>query len=144
MMVEQLSKIEIVRRFLAAFASQDKDTLDWLLSPTINYQFRCDERYFQGFSRSEASWHILRERELWVQSRVDIKSWQIDGQVVTVKFHVQSGRDIYTDFLEYVVRLVINAQFVEKILLHCAAHQLDSTPIWIPSLDRIPNPQPGW
>ncbi|MCP4361856.1 MAG: nuclear transport factor 2 family protein [Chloroflexi bacterium] len=134
--------MEIVRCFIAAFASRDKDTLDWLLSPTINYQFYCDGIDFQGFSRDEVSGHILRQRELWIQSRVDIKSWQIDGQVVTVKFHVQRGKDIYTDFLEYVVRLVINAQCIEMILVQCATQHLDSLPVWLTSLDQMPNSQP--
>ena len=68
--------MEVVRNFLAAFAYQDKDTLNNLFAPNLEYNLTCHDKVWSGFSGEEASNLFLQERERWVQSRMDVKSWE--------------------------------------------------------------------
>ena len=113
------STMEIMRQFLAAFVYQDKDTLNKLFAPIFEYHFMCHEKTTSGVSIKEACDLILRERERWAQGRMDVKSWQYDGKFITVKFHVQYGEDIFTEYLEYVTSITIESNLIKSLKMHC-------------------------
>jgi hypothetical protein len=123
------TSMEIVRQFLAAFAYQDKDTLNDLFAPNLKYNFTCQEKVQSGFSREDASNLVLQERERWVQSRMDVKSWQNDDGKITVTFHVQYGNDIFTEYLEYVAGLRIEQGVIQCLKMNCTEQKLKA-PVW--------------
>lgn len=125
------STMEIMRRFLAAFAYRDKDTLNELFAPIIEFHFSCHQKVASGRSVADACAFILEERERWVQSRMDVKGWQHDGEAVTVKFHVQYGEDIFTEYLEYIASITIESNLIKSLKMHCTEKKMNTAvPAW--------------
>lgn len=113
------SSMEVIRQFLAAFAYQDKDTLNTLFAPNINCTINCSGKIFSGGTARAAIDYFLKERTRWVQARMDIKSWQYGGEQITVRFHVQVGEDIFTHYLEYIARITVDEGIIKIIHMDC-------------------------
>lgn len=118
-MVHRKTLMETVRQFLAAFADQDQEALAQLLATDVDYAFTCKQRHLNGLSQQEAVQHMLSERTRWQKSRIDIKSWQVENQTVNVTFHVQSGTDIYRDYLEYCLEITARQGIIRQLRLGC-------------------------
>ncbi len=114
--------METVRQFLAAFADQDRETLTNLLAMDVDYDFDCKNRKAEGLAQRDVVKKLISERARWQKSRIDIKSWQVENQTITLTFHVQYGCDIYTDYLEYNFKLTIRLGRIFQLRMYCEAH----------------------
>ena len=125
------SPIEVTRQFLAAFAYQDKESLDALFIPDVEFNLNCHDKVISGASSQEVSELLMKERSRWVQSRMDVKSWKNKGARITVKFHVQFGEDIFTDYLEYTADIFVQSNVISSLQMICSEKKrLDDLPVW--------------
>ena len=130
-MPSKQSPMEIMRQFLAAFAYQDQESLIELLASDIKFKFNCHEKIVSGESSQKASDLLMEERSRWVQSRMDVKSWQSNHEGINVKFHVQYGEDIFTEYLEYVADITIQADVIKTLQMVCSEKESSGKlPIW--------------
>jgi len=122
------SSSKLDRQFLAALAYQDKDTLNGLFAPNIMCVFDCAGKIFADHSSIAAINFLLDERKRWTQPRIDIKGWHYEGSQIIVKFHVQFGEDIFTEYLEYVAKITVKLNVIKKLQMYCSEKQSNGKP----------------
>ncbi len=93
MMLTQLSPMEVMRRFLAAFAGSDKKALMRLLSDDARLTISKNQIWFQSQHLPQVVDFLLAETGSWTRRRIDVQSWSEKQECLLVKFHVGVQRN---------------------------------------------------